>query len=65
MEELDFDTLFKEMTRSVEEEIQADRERRAKDAWQSEARPVPEGLIREGIPLGHIAFMGDYENPNE
>ena len=30
-------------------------------AFTVEPRPIPEGLIPIGIPLEHIAFMGDFD----
>lgn len=57
-------SLFAQITAGLEE----DREERLAferdTAWQVEPRPVPEGLVRNGIPLGHIAFMGDFDRPN-
>lgn len=30
-------------------------------AFTPEPRPLPSGLMPQGLPLGHIAFMGDFE----
>ncbi len=57
MRKYDIDRVFSELTASVEQE----HEQKRVDAFSPEARPIPEGLVRNGIPLGHIALRGDFE----
>ena len=43
------------------EELELMRALEREAAFQVEPRPIPEGLCPNGIPLGHIAFMGDFD----
>lgn len=56
--------VFAQITADVAAELAEQRAFEADAAWQVEPRPVPEGLVRNGTPLGHIAFMGDFDHPN-
>lgn len=57
MRKYDIDRIFSQITAQVEEEF----ERKKSDAFVPETRPIPEGLIQQGIPLGHIALRGDFQ----
>ena len=45
---------------SLAKRLEGDAE--ATDGWDTWERPLPEGL-EGGVPLGHIAFQGDFESP--
>lgn len=57
MRKYEVDRIFTQITAPLELENTQKRI----DAFTPEARPVPEGLIPKGIPLGHIALRGDFE----
>lgn len=52
----EIDTIFGQMVAPLELEIEQTR----RDAFVPESRPIPEGLIPNGLPLGHIALRGDF-----
>lgn len=58
-----FEQSFQQLTASLESEREQLKAMERDLAFQVEPRPIPEGLIAKGIPLGHIAFMGDFDTP--
>jgi len=58
MRKYEVDKIFTQITAPLESE---DTQKRI-DAFTPEARPIPEGLMPKGIPLGHIALRGDFES---
>ena len=52
--------MFAEMTACLDTEFEQRQAAERDVAWQVEARPMPDGLVSVGAPLGHIAFMGDF-----
>lgn len=65
MRQHDVDATFYQLTAPIEEELRQEREQKIKTdfAGKPETRPIPEGLIPNGLPLGHIALRGDFESP--
>ncbi|MEO6761176.1 MAG: hypothetical protein ABI220_02230 [Candidatus Saccharimonadales bacterium] len=61
MDEYDFDVAFGQLTAPLETEFDATREIARSAAFRTESRPIPEGLILHGVPLGHIALRGDFD----
>ena len=61
MRQHDVDATFYQLTAPIEEEL--DQRKTADFARKPETRPIPEGLIPNGLPLGHIALRGDFESP--
>ncbi len=59
MEQHDVDAIFNRLTAPIEEEL--DQRKTADFAYRPETRPIPEGLIPRGLPLGHIALQGDFK----
>jgi len=57
------DLAFKQLTDPLEREYIDQQEQAKLDAFIVEPRPIPEGMIPNGIPLGHIALRGDFEKP--
>lgn len=57
MYKYNIDATFSKLIVSLEEEF----EQKKIKAFVPESRPIPEGLIPKGIPLGHIALRGDFE----
>jgi hypothetical protein len=56
---------FAQITAGLATELAEQRAFAADVAWQCEPRPIPLGLIQNGVALGHIAFMGDFDRPND
>ncbi|HEV2403392.1 MAG TPA: hypothetical protein VGS08_04275 [Candidatus Saccharimonadales bacterium] len=52
---------FVSLTAPLDAELENLRAIELETAFVAESRPIPEGLIPQGIPLGHIAFMGDFD----
>ena len=63
MDRYNVDFAFKQLTDPLEQEYIHQQEQAKRDAFRVESRPIPEGLIPNGIPLGHIALRGDFEQP--
>lgn len=63
MDRYKVDLAFNQLTHSLEQEYIDQQEQAKHDAFRVEPRPIPEGLIPNGIPLGHIALIGDFEDP--
>lgn len=55
--------VFNQLTATLEQEHDKQQELDMLDAFRNEPRPMPEGMIPDGIPLGHIALRGDFEQP--
>jgi hypothetical protein len=45
----------------VAAELELEDERKRQEAFTCEARPLPEELQAEGLPLGHVVFQGDFD----
>lgn len=63
MYQYDVDPIFNQLVCALEQESEEQKEVRRRAAFRVESRPNPEGLIPDGIPPGHVTFMGDFENP--
>lgn len=62
MSEAECSRLFANLTASLDAELENLRAIEREAAFVAEPRPIPEGLTPNGIPLGHIAFMGDFDH---
>lgn len=56
MRQYEVDGIFNTLITPIEQE----REQAKKEGFR-ESRPIPEGLIPNGLALGHIALRGDFE----
>lgn len=63
MYEHNVDIMFSLLTDFLENELRDQRVKAKREAFKPEARPIPDGLIPGGIPLGHIALRGDFDLP--
>ena len=61
MSESSEDQKFHSLTGPFEDEREAVAEMEVQMAFTPEPRPIPDGLIPRGLPLGHIALVGDFD----
>jgi hypothetical protein len=60
MSDFESDTEFACLIAPVEVELELWHVAERETAFVVEPRPLPEGLIPDRLPLGHIAFLGDF-----
>ena len=51
---------FYETVRELDEEVEALGHLAREMAFTPQARPIPSGMIPDGLAPGHIAFRGDF-----
>jgi len=57
--------VLREIRAALEEEVDTLKELERDLAWACEPRPLPAWITDKSLPLGHIAFQGDFDAPKD